>query len=106
MNVVLTCCEDTKSVPWAVGVGGVLDREARRHWSGPQSARAVHLRGFRKSPLPDSNRRPPPYHAIQRAAGGSRWQRFGVSSSHFRPFRELNLCPRLRPLCSITVPSQ
>jgi hypothetical protein len=65
----------------------------------------THLQGFR-SPLPDSNRRPPPYHAIQTATGGSQWQRFGARSSHFRPFGEPNVCQRLRPLCSITVPSQ
>jgi len=36
-----------------------------------------------QSPLTDSNRRPPPYHAIQTATGGSRWQRFRAGSSRF-----------------------
>src|SRR6266568_77915 len=58
------------------------------------------------SPLTDSNRRPPPYHAIQTATGGSRWQRFVASSSRFRASGHPNLCHPLRPLCSITVPSQ
>src|SRR5438034_3058060 len=35
-----------------------------------------------QSPLTDSNRRPPPYHVLPDATGGSRWQRFGASSSH------------------------
>jgi hypothetical protein len=39
--------------------------------------------GLSRSPLPDSNRRPPPYHAIQTATGGSPWHRFGASSSHW-----------------------
>jgi hypothetical protein len=50
--------------------------------------------------------RPPPYHAIQTATGGSQWQRSGASSSHFPAFREPNVCHGLRPLCSIAVPSQ
>jgi hypothetical protein len=71
-----------------------------------QTTLRTHLQGFYRSPLTDSNRRPPPYHAIQTATGGSQWQRFGARSSHFRPFGEPNVCQRLRPLCSITVPSQ
>jgi len=62
--------------------------------------------GLSRSPLPDSNRRPPPYHAIQTATGGSQWQRFGASSSHFGASGGPNLCHPLRPLCSTTVPSQ
>src|SRR2546428_3926083 len=61
---------------------------------------------MKQSPLTDSNRRPPPYHAIKTATGGSQWQRFRASSGQFPVFGELNLCHRLRPLCSITVPSQ
>jgi hypothetical protein len=48
----------------------------------------------------------PPYHAIQTAAGGSQWQRLGARSSQFRAFGEPNVRHPLRPLCSITVPSQ
>jgi hypothetical protein len=60
-----------------------------------------------QSPLPDSNRRPPPYHAIQTAAAGSPGQQFGASSSHFLAFGEPNVCHRLRPPlfhnCSIPI---
>src|SRR5262249_1043629 len=62
--------------------------------------------GLLQSPLTDSNRRPPPYHAIQTATGGSRRQRFVATSSRFQASGERNACHRLRPLCSITVPSQ
>src|SRR5436309_15808939 len=56
--------------------------------------------------LTASGRNAPPYHAIQTATGGSRWQRFRPRSSRFRATREPNVCHPLRPLCSITVPSQ
>jgi hypothetical protein len=46
-------------------------------------AKAPRLRGFRQSPLPDSNRRPPPCHAIQTATGGSRWQRLALVQAIF-----------------------
>jgi hypothetical protein len=59
-----------------------------------------------RSPLTDSNRRPPPYHAIQTAAGGNRAQPFRPSSSRFGGSGGPNVCHRLRPLCSIPVPSQ
>jgi hypothetical protein len=71
-----------------------------------ENAKAPRLRGFQESPLTDSNRRPPPYHAIQTATGGSQWQRFPADPSHFRASSDLNPCHPLRPLCSITVPSQ
>jgi hypothetical protein len=74
--------------------------------SPPRNEKTPRFRGVRPSPLPDSNRRPPPYHAIQTAAGGSLRQRFPVSSSHFGSSGGPNLCHPLRPLCSITVPSQ
>jgi hypothetical protein len=44
----------------------------------------LRFAGLLQSPLPDSNRRPPPYHAIQMAAGGNRAQRSRASSSRFR----------------------
>ena len=37
---------------------------------------------------------------------GNRWQRFRAKSSRFGASGESNVCDRLRPLCSITVPSQ
>jgi hypothetical protein len=47
------------------------DRRIRKYQKGP-------VAGASRSPLTDSNRRPPPYHAIQAADGGSRWQRFSL----------------------------
>ena len=57
----------------------------------------TRVSGTFASPLPDSNRRPPPYHAIQTAAGGNARQRFPVSSSHFGASGGPNLCHPLRP---------
>jgi hypothetical protein len=85
---------------WTLG-----GRHTSRTPSAPTTETAVE-QGRNRSPLTDSNRRPPPYHAIQAAAGGSRRQRFPVSSSHFGASGGPNLCHPLRPLCSITVPSQ
>jgi hypothetical protein len=78
----------------------------RRCYSADIRNKKSRYAGLLQSPLTDSNRRPPPYHAIQTATGGSQWQRFGASSSHFPAFRVPNVCHRLRPLCSITVASQ
>jgi hypothetical protein len=61
------------AVPKPVPYLSTLD-EMQRGTKG----KAPRLRGLCGSPLPDSNRRPPPYHAIQTATGGSRWQRFGA----------------------------
>jgi hypothetical protein len=83
------------SIPTAHWISCKLTGRKRPGFAGPL-----------QSPLTDSNRRPPPYHAIQTATGGSRWQRFSASSSHFPAFGPPNLCHRLRPLCSITVPCQ
>jgi hypothetical protein len=74
--------------------------------STDRQQQSADLQALYRSPLTDSNRRPPPYHAIPTATAGSRWQRFGASSSDFSACCEVNLCHRLRPLCSIPVPSQ
>ena len=80
----------------------------RAHWTNCTAIekKKTSLRGFRESPLPDSNRRPPPYHAIRAAVGCIQWQRFGARSGRFAAFREPNVCHWLRPLCSVAVPSQ
>jgi hypothetical protein len=39
------------------------------------------------------------------AYAGSRWQRFVAKPNHFRALGGPNVCDRVRPLCSITVPS-
>jgi hypothetical protein len=36
-----------------------------------------------RAPLTDSNRRPPPYHALRTATGRNRWQRFWLDSAGF-----------------------
>jgi hypothetical protein len=46
-----------------------------------EKAKAPRLRGFRESPLPDSNRRPPPYHVLLTATGRNPRQRFWLIST-------------------------
>jgi hypothetical protein len=60
----------------------VAVRRAYRRCVGNVSACSGHrqhkdaiCRLFTKSPLTDSNRRPPPYHALAAATAGTRWQR-------------------------------
>ena len=55
------------------------------------------------SPLPDSNRRHPPYHLA--ATGRNRRQRFSLVSTVFGCGRFATGCHRLRPRGSITAPS-
>ncbi len=56
------------------------------------------------SPLPDSNRRLPPYHGLRSAAGRNRWQRFWLVSPASAPVRFATGCHRLRPRGSIKAP--
>jgi hypothetical protein len=69
-------------------------------------AKAPRLRGFRESPLPDSNRRPLLTMRSKRqpvAAGGNS---LALVQAVRWAFDDPNLCHPLRPLCSRTVPSQ
>jgi hypothetical protein len=50
--------------------------------------------GTLQSPLPDSNRRPPPYHFGPAATGGNRWQNEGL----FERFLACKPSLRLRPV--------
>ena len=61
--------------------------------------------GLSRSPLPDSNRRPPPYHGTSQATGGSRWQRISPVSAAFAAPRFATACHRLQPRGSIKAPS-
>src|SRR2546430_7550007 len=61
--------------------------------------------GLLQSPLTDSNRRPPPYHALQTATGRSRRQRFWLVSAVLEPVRFATVCHRLQPRGSIKAPS-
>ena len=66
-----------------------------------EESKSPPLRGFRKSPLPDSNRRPL---LNQCDPNGSRWQPVATVSrqcSHFGASGDPNLCHPLRPLCSM-----
>ncbi len=57
-----------------------------------------------KSPLTDSNRRPPPYHRSSRVTERSRAQRFPPRFRGFGGERVAVGCAGLRPLCSTTAP--
>src|SRR5712691_3386265 len=46
-----------------------------------------HLQVFRKNPLTDSNRRPPPYHFV-----GNRWQPVATDSACLCGFGALSIC--------------
>ena len=59
-----------------------------------------------QSPLTDSNRRPPPYHALRSATGRNPRQRFWLVSAVCRTFSVATGCHRLRPLGSINAPSR
>ena len=66
-----------------------------------EESKSPPLRGCRKSPLPDSNRRPL---LNQCDPNGSRWQPVATVSrqcSHFGASGDPNLCHPLRPLCSM-----
>jgi hypothetical protein len=73
--------------------------------SPSQATQHTHLQGFCASPLTDSNRRPPPYHAPRSATGRNRWQWFWLVEAVFGAFPFATGCHWLRPLCSITAPS-
>jgi hypothetical protein len=59
---------------------------------------------FQISPLTDSNRRPPPYHADPVATGRNRRQRFWLESAVLGASAFATGCHWLRPLCSISAP--
>jgi hypothetical protein len=58
-----------------------------------------------RSPLTDSNRRPPPYHALLSATGRKPRQRFWRVSAVFERMRFATGCHRLQPRGSIKAPS-
>jgi len=58
-----------------------------------------------QSPLTDSNRRPPPYHAVRIATGCNPRQRFGLVLAVSRLSRFAVDCHRLQPRGSIKAPS-
>jgi hypothetical protein len=78
------------------------DRPAPVHASSGPGARA--LRRKVQSPLTDSNRRPPPYHAVFAAIGRNPRQRFSHVRAVFALPAFATGCHRLRPLCSNSAP--
>src|SRR5439155_20674202 len=60
--------------------------------------------GLCKSPLTDSNRRPPPYHGTSPATGGNRRQRFPLVFAVFAGARFARGCHWLQPRGSIKAP--
>src|SRR5581483_3989344 len=93
----------------------LLERRGNRSQSPRVPARGIRLqdgqaecplcRTLPRSPLTDSNRRPPPYHILVHATNGNRWQRFWLVWAVFRPDRFATGCHWLPPLCSINAPS-
>jgi hypothetical protein len=67
--------------------------------------RTLRLRGFCRSPLTDSNRRPPPYHGTSQATGGNQSQRIWLVFAVLRPGRFAADCHGLHPRGSIRAPS-
>ena len=63
------------------------------------------LQGILRSPLTDSNRRPPPSHADPAATGRTSRQRFSPVRAVFAAVPFATDCDRLRPLGSIKAPS-
>jgi hypothetical protein len=57
------------------------------------------------SPLPDSNRGPPPYHALQTASGRNPRQQFWLVFAASAPIRFATGCHWLQPWGSIRAPS-
>src|SRR5215216_1289335 len=68
------------------------------HWSPCKFSRPRKPRfpGLLESPLTDSNRRPPPYHALRSATGGNPRQRFWL----VEPSWGFAICDRLPPVAN------
>jgi hypothetical protein len=81
----------------------------------PDLPRLIELKGLRYpqklpicrylSPLPDSNRRPPPYHPGPVATGRNLRQRFGLVFASFGCSQFATDCHCLQPRGSIRAPS-
>jgi hypothetical protein len=84
-----------ESAPWTL-----RGRRASRTTSAPTTETAAK-QGRNRSPLTDSNRRPPPYHGTSQATGGNRSQRIRLVSVASGPIRFATDCHWLRPRGSI-----
>jgi hypothetical protein len=70
-----------------------------------QNERKHVFAGAFRSPLTDSNRRPPPYHALLTATGRNRRQRFWLVYAVSERVRFATRCHRLQPRGSKRAPS-
>jgi hypothetical protein len=91
--------------PWPRPGRARAGRVVRRIEQRSERTKAPVCRGFLQSPLTDSNRRPPPYHADPAATGRKRRQRFWRDSAVFTAARFATACHRLQPRGSIKAPS-
>jgi hypothetical protein len=73
--------------------------------SSNRQHQSADLQALYRSPLTDSSRRPPPYHALRTATGRNPRQRFRLVSALFRLGAFATGCHWLRPLGSINAPS-
>jgi hypothetical protein len=90
---------------------GSRDRAVDVWWTSRRPAVAematelARLQALLQSPLPDSNRRPPPYHALETATARNQRQRFWLVSAVSAPIPFATSCHRLQPRGSIKAPS-
>ena len=89
--------------PWGEVLGTRCGSVENRSYPGAATKRAICW-PFR-SPLTDSNRRPPPYHALSAAAGSSRKRLFAGTIRCGIETGFASGCHRLRPLVSTSAPS-
>ena len=86
-----------------------LERELERLRREQRVARSLTKAAAKqektRSPLPDSNRRPPPYHALRMASSRNRRQRFGLIFAGSAPIPFATDCHRLQPRGSTKAPS-
>ena len=100
MAYLLTDCSRAST---AAILAGARYRYSRIASATPE--KRPNQRAFLSSPLTDSNRRPPPYHAVPQATGRNSWQGSWLVSAVLGPFAFASGCHRLRPLCSMNAPS-
>src|SRR5207247_7974418 len=70
-----------------------------------QTTTNTYLQAFCRSPLTDSNRRPPPYHGTSHATGRNPRQRFWLVFAASARIRFAADCDPLQPRGSIKAPS-
>jgi hypothetical protein len=79
--------------------------DAGHHPAATPERKELNSREKKGSPLSDSNRRPPPYHAVVAVTGGNSPQRFALVLALSGRERFAAVCHRLQPRGSIKAPS-